>query len=286
MGKNSAMLLLGGSAMGDSTNQPTNQPTDQPTNEPTNEPAKKKKKKKKKHTATWIAVISALAATAAVAISAWQVRLASQQNAVTEQDHLVQLTTNIAEQIAQGQATPGGTALSDEIVTKLTVEGQAGSVLIDELKDNGVAAYEYIEVAQALAYGGNAADAITDYKAALKAPPHDPWTRASALRFMGILYYQIDQPMIGHQTLVRAAKVFSEGRPLNSRSYIDNIIAQAYVVDAYHQLTPYKGCSTAQDDMQAAQKAIGSYPPSGNVQYFANAAKKAYQTKCTGSGAA
>jgi hypothetical protein len=132
-------------------------------------------------------VISALAATAAVALSAWQVRLASQQNAVTEQDHLVQLTTNIAEQIAQGQATPGGTAVSDEIVAKLTVEGQAGSILIDELKNNGVEAYEYIQVARALAYGGNAADAITDYKAALKAPPHDPWARASALRYMGIL---------------------------------------------------------------------------------------------------
>jgi hypothetical protein len=271
--------------MGDSTDQPTDQPTNQPTNEPAKK--KKKKKKKKKHTSTWIAVISALVATAAVAISVWQVRLASQQNAVTEQDHLVQLTTNIAEQIAQGQATPGGTALSDELVTKLTVEGQAGTILIDELKDNGVAGYEYIEVAQALAFGGNAADAITDYKAALKVPPHDPWTRASALRFMGILYYQIDQPRIGHQTLVRAAKVLSEGRPLNSRSYIANSIAQAYVVDAYHQLlTPYKGCSTYQDDMKAAQKAIGSYPPSANVQVFANAAKKAYQTKCTGSGAA
>ena len=272
--------------MEDSTNQPTNESAREPTNESAREPTNEPAKKKKKPTSAWVAVISALAAIAALAISVWQVHLANQQNAVTEQDHLLQLTTAIAEQIAQGQTTSNqATALtaSGEIVSKLTIEGQAGTVLINDLKVNGVAAWEYIEVAQALAYGGNAATAITDYKAALKAPPHDAWTRASALRYMGILYYQIEEPRKGHQTLVQAAKVVSEEHPLNARSYVANIIAQAYVVDAYYQLTPYQGCSTAQDDMQAERKVMGSYAPTSIVKVYADAVNKAYQAKCTGS---
>jgi tetratricopeptide (TPR) repeat protein len=271
--------------MEDSTNLLTQEPTEQPTKTK----KKDKNKKKDKHTSTWVAVVSALAAIAALVISGWQVHLASKQNTVAEQEQLLKLTTDIAEQLAQEQTTTNqvtaanGTALSDKLVSNLMVEGQAGTVLIDDLKDSGVAAFEYIEVARALFYGGNAARAITYYQAALEAPPRNAVTRASALRYLGILYYQVDQPRIGHQTLMRAAKVFSEERLVANRSYIVNSIAQAYVVDAYHQLAPYKGCSTARDDMRAARKAMGSYAPSSLVGWFTNSVGKAYQAKCSGS---
>ena len=117
---------------------------------------------------------------------------------MTEQDQLVTLTSSIAGQLAsQGTTTSkakGSFALSDALVAKLTVEGQAGTVIIADLNNSGVAAYEYIEVGQALAYGGDKADAITYYSSALSAPPRNAVTRATALRYRGLLYYDLRKP--------------------------------------------------------------------------------------------
>jgi hypothetical protein len=216
--------------------------------------------------------VVALAATAA---ALFQLYYSSRQKTVAEQEQLVKLTTAIAGQIAQEQTTTSQatgnlsrSARSDALVAKLMVEGQAGIVLIDDLanKDKGVAGYEYIEVAQALAIGGDKAGAIEMYKAALKAQPSTAVTRATALRYMGVLYYGIDQHWIGHPTMMRAARVFSKP-PLGARSYIVNAIAQAYVMDAWYQLDLRSpGCSTARADVQAAQKALGSYAESPSVQ--------------------
>ena len=61
-------------------------------------------------------------------------------------------------------------------------------------------------------------------------------------------------------------------------------IAQAYVVDAYHQLVPFKSCSTAGDDMQKARKVLGTYQKNSLVQAFMVSDSASWKwAKCKGS---
>ena len=161
--------------------------------------------KKKRHISTWIALASAVAAIIAATISGLQVNVARQQNVAAEQQQLLTLTVDIAQQFAQWQKTlnqAGGTltgpaemtALSTAsvaIYAQVTADGEAAAALIANLGRNRVAGIEYIEVANALANGEDAAQAIVYYQDAATAPPHTPAMVASALRSEAGLCYSL-----------------------------------------------------------------------------------------------
>ena len=282
--------------MGGTTIQPEDQPgtkTDQPPKEKTDQPPKKKKKKR--HTSTWVAGISALAAVAALIFSAVQVRMSGKQNDVDEQQQLVDLTTKIAqhytqEQEAAGQQStgvPGNTAVASqsqgvaELIVRLTVEGQAGALLIEDLNGNGVTSTEYDEVGQALEVGGHTADAIKYYKAAVTAPPKDAETTATAQRYLADIYYSLHQYGKYHSYLMQAVEDF-DGHLVEAPDIRANSKAQAYLMDVFYQLI-YKRCKDAQGDMSNAANATKNYGQNTVVQNLTTRDNTWYGNVCKGS---
>jgi hypothetical protein len=259
------LLLEGGDCHGGSTIQPTNQPTKRPTNHPA--------KKWHLNAATLIALASAATAIIAAVISARQVNLASKQNTAAEQQQLVILTTHIAEQFEQ-KRTPAITA-------NLEVEGQAGAELINDLGGEGVASIEYIQVARALEDVWHGTDAIKYYKAAVNALPHDAETRASALRYLALIYYGLDQPVIAHQYAMQAVKTF-KGHQMEPRWYEVNTIAQAFLVDASSQIGIKGGCAIAARDMAAIENVTRSEGKTSLVQRLTRKTKHEYKSRCSG----
>lgn len=233
------------------------------------------RKKKKLHVATWLALVSAATAVVAAAISANQVNVAAAQNTVAEQEQLVTLTTTIAQQLAQGQASgnqsaanqglatllgplvqeQGESNVSQVAIAELTADGQAAAVLIDNLHGAGVAGIEYVEVANALVESGDMTQAITFYDDAVSAPPGDVVTRANALRNEAGVYYSLGQNVIAHQDMMEAAKLFA-GHVELTQSLIERSIAQAYLADSYYQIL-IRGCQVALADVQGAAAALG-----------------------------
>jgi tetratricopeptide (TPR) repeat protein len=231
-------------------------------------------KKKKRHIATWLALASAATAVVAAGISAQQVNVAAAQNTTAEQEQLVTLTTTIAQQLTQEQASGNQSATNQGLTTllgpleiqaesdaspvavaELTADGQAAAVLISSLHGTGVAGIEYVEVANALAAGGDMAQAIIFYKDAVNAPPGDVVTRANALRNEAAIYYSLGQNATAHQDMMHAARLFT-GHVVLAQSLIERSIAQAYLADTYYQIL-IKGCRVALADVQAAAKALG-----------------------------
>jgi tetratricopeptide (TPR) repeat protein len=239
-----------------------------------------KKKKKKWHGATWIALASAATAIVAAGISFHQVNLAAEQNTVAEQEQLVTLTITITNQFAQTQ--PSATSSSAQssasssanlaqvtgeanaeqgVVAALSADGQAAAVLINSLHGNGVAGIEYVQVARALEAGGEVDPAITFYKDAVTvSPPGDAETRGDALRYLAALYYLLGRNAIGHQDMMKAARIFS-GHVVLTRLLIEESIAEAYLGDAYFQLL-IDGCHVALTDVQDALHAVQALPKS------------------------
>jgi tetratricopeptide (TPR) repeat protein len=266
-GKNVPCCCQGEIVMGDSTIQPTNHPANQPTDHPA--------KNKKLNAATLIALASAATAIAAVGISLQQADIADRQNTAAEQQQLVNLTTHVAEQFAQEQTAA--------ITANLEVEGQEGAVLIDDLHGKGVASVEYIQVARALENVGHGTDAIKYYKAAVNALPHDAETRASALRYLATIYYNLGQPVIAHRYAMRAVTTFN-GHQVEPAWYEHNSIAQAYLLDASYQIDIKGGCPMAARDKAAAQNVIGSYGKTALVQSLMADLKDANKSGSCGSG--
>jgi tetratricopeptide (TPR) repeat protein len=255
--------------MGDSTDQQANQQNhqqaDQQASQQAGKQAKKQakeqeraKEKKWKRNERRITQLTALVALLALGASGWSLWYSSKQKTADQQDQLVKLTTAIAGQMAREQtasilatgkltgaarSSAASNAIAD--ITKLTVEGQAAAVLIDVVGDKRVTGMEYIEVAQALEVGGDIRRAIKYYDHALRTLPRDVPTRATALRYRGNLYYKLDQPERGHKDLKRAAEIFGE-HPRVSQYYKATTVAQAYLMDAYWQISiKGKGCSVA-----------------------------------------
>lgn len=257
--------------MADTASEPADGP-------PEGQAPQKKQKKKKWHTATWIALASAATAIIAAVISANQVNVAAAQNIVAEQEQLVTLTTTIAQQLAQGQASgnqsasqglatllgplqvQGESNVSQVAIAELTADGQAAAVLINGLHGNGVAGIEYVEVANALVAGGDMAQAITYYNDAVNAPPGDVVTRANALRNEASVDYSVGRNVIAHQDMIEAAKLFT-GRVVLAQSLVERSIAQAYLADSYYQIL-LKDCLVADSDVHAAEDAITKLSPS------------------------
>jgi tetratricopeptide (TPR) repeat protein len=254
-----------------------------------------KKKKKKPHIATWIASASAVVAIIAAIISYEQVNVASQQNIAAEQQQLVMLTTSIAQQFAQEQATldqAAGTltgaartaALSNAgmgITEQLEADGEAGAVLITNLNGNGVAGVEYATIGRALAAGEDTAQAISYYQDAVDAPPHTAGTRAEALRGEALLYYSLGRSVTGHADMMGAIKAYS-GHPELTQFDIDTSIAQSYLLDAQNQLY-INGCEIAAADMTAAEKALSPLGGAGEtttITELYNSDISAYRKLC------
>jgi len=256
-------------------NQPDSHTPDEPTSHP--------RRKKKDHVLTWISLASAATAIVAAAISGYQVHIAGQQNTEAQQTQLVTLTALIAQQFAEGHsaARPLSTYQGAARSERISVYGQAASVLIDDLKGNGVASTEYVEVARALDYTGATTEAIPYYKDALTAPPNAPYTRAQALRYLGSLYYGLGSNVIAHRYMLQSTKVY-RGHPLEYKSSVVNSTVQGYEQDAYWQV--YINCGTAAADMEAARRAIGSYSLGPIAQSWVDTVEKSYKSKCKGSG--
>jgi hypothetical protein len=72
---------------------------------------------------------------------------------------------------------------------QLGAEGEAAQLLIASLHGNGVTSIEYIQIGRAVNIGGDSANALADYHAAVTAPPHNPAMAAAALRLAGALEY-------------------------------------------------------------------------------------------------
>lgn len=266
--------------MNQQTSQTADQPTSHPPDEPTSHP---RKKKKKRHVSTWIALASAATAIVAAAISGYQVHIADKQNTQAEQTQLVTLTALIAQQFATANSarTPLSAWQVAAGVERVSVYGQEGSVLIHDLKGIGVASMEYIEVGRALDDSGATAEAIPYYKDALTAPPYVPYSRATAMRYLGAIYYGLGSNVIAHQYMMQATKVY-RGHPLAYKSTVANVIAQGYAEDAYWQ--GYLNCRIAAADMEAARRAIAPYSTATIIQSWLNSDEAVYKSKCNGSG--
>ena len=251
--------------------------------------------KKDRRAATWLALASAVTAVAAAVISGVQVHVASEQNIAAEQQELLALTTDIAQQFAQQQAnirqaagnltgqerTMAISAANIAMTTHLVAEGQAGAVLITKLHGNGVVGMEYIQVGRALAMGDETTETIAFYKAAMDAPPRAAGTRATALRYLASLYYDLGQPVTGHDYNMKAVRVYGGHREL-SRFKTHNGMAQSYLVDAKAQLR-LGGCKIAAADMAAARRTLSVSGVSGQTStnkglYRANVV--AYGKRC------
>jgi hypothetical protein len=254
--------------MGETTVQPASQAA-----ETTVQPASQAAGKKGRHLSILITVATALTAVVAAVISAWSVNTAKQADTATKQQQLLNLTFTIAQQFDVSQ-TQG-------ITDQLEAEGEAGAVLINDLNGNGVASIEYIQVARALNNDGHGIAAATFFKKAVNAPPYDPETRATALRYLAVFYYHINQPMAGRRYAMQAVKALNRSSK-EPRFFRANAIAQAYYLDADAQLDTKGGCPIAARDMAAGQKALGTYSADGNVQTNASAAKDQYKSKCKG----
>jgi predicted nucleic acid-binding protein len=286
------MLLLGGnSVMG----EPTIRPPDRPVRRPYALSAKKKRWKRWT-ASTWAAIAAAGVSLVALGFSA---HYSSAQNTLTKQgqiaderDRLLDITASIAQQLAQEQAATSragattshtGVAATTENTAILAVEAEASKPLIADLKGSHiVTAYEYIQVAQALEISGDRAGAFLMYKQAIASSYSNAVERSTALRYLGAFYYKLAMPTLGHQYLMRAAEAFKSAL-LADPYYKANSIAQAYLMDAYYQLTIPKGCSTAQHDMRSARRVRGLYAPTAAVQSYENVLKEAFQARCSGS---
>jgi hypothetical protein len=272
--------------------EPTNPIAGQATGHPASNPPKPPHKKRR-HPTRWIALASAVTAIAAAGISVSQVSATREQNTVAEQEQLVALTATIGQTISQDQATTsqaegnltGMVRAQAEAnvqvaeVAQLEVDGEAAAVLISELHGEGVAGIEYIQVGEALSLGGHTGQAITFFSDALSAPPHDAVTRADALRNQATLYYSLGQDAAGHRDFLEAASLY-EG-PVEMTQFLkDNSIAQAYLVDAEHQLG-INDCHVAAADTRAALRALaplgplGVNPPNQGLIYRNNTVFKA-----------
>lgn len=245
--------------MGDSTAPATNVPV---------------KKKRQLDTSTVIAVVAVAIAIAALVISILQVDVARSQNTAAQQQQLESLTTLIAQQFPSAGQTE-----TLAIAADLQVEGQAGAVLINDLNHNGVASIEYVQVARALNDSGNSAEARTYYENAINAPPDDAETQATALRYLGELYYDLDQPAIAHRYMMQAVKVFN-GHPVEPQWYKASSIAQGYLLDAENQIPIKGGCRVATSDIAAAENAIGSYTETSLDQNLMDQDEVEYKSDC------
>jgi hypothetical protein len=213
---------------------------------------------------------------------------------LAERQQLVDLTTKIARHYTQEVAAsnkspgvPGNTTKPSqspnvgELIVRLTVEGQAAALLIDELHGDAVTSFEYLEVGQALEVGGHTATAIKYYKAAVTAPPKDAETTATAQRYLANVYWTLGQYGKYHTYVMQAVAAFG-GHLQEAPAISANSKAQAYLMDVWYQVQR-KHCKDAKSDMSKAAEATNKYGQTMGVQGIAKSASDYYNTWCVPS---
>jgi len=211
---------------------------------------KKEHRKKDGRLAMWIAIVSAVGAIAASVVAGVQVHEAYQQNVLSVQQQLLQLTTSIAQlyderTINQNQAvgtltgsartaalSEAGVAWTDQLVA----DGEAAQVMISYLNGRGVvASIEYMETANALVAGEDDAQAIEYYRDAVNAPPETPLTEVDALRLEGGVYYDLGEAATGHALMMQAVGIYNGNKDL-TRAEIAGSVSQSFADDAWHEM--------------------------------------------------
>ena len=253
--------------------------------------------KRRKHIDV-IALAAAIGALVAAGYAGWSVHVASQANIASEQQQLLTLSTNIAEQFANhqtmlNQAAAGltGSARAAALATadvgwaaQISAEGETAQVLITKLRGDGVAGVEYIQVGRALASAGDNADALAYFQAAVTAPPHAEVTITSAWRNAGNLEYILGHAAAGHKDLMSAVEVFSGHHPYTSKFDRANDVAQSYYYDAQRQLTTINGCAVASTDMTAGNHALAAAGGIGSAKSVVTSLydndQSLYETHC------
>jgi tetratricopeptide (TPR) repeat protein len=227
--------------------------------------------KRRKHIDV-IALATAIGALVAAGYAGWSVHVASQANIASEQQQLLTLSTNIAEQFANQQTTFNqavagltGSARAAALATadagfaaQISAEGETAQVLITKLRGDGVAGIEYIQVGKALSDAGDIADALAYFQAAVTAPPHAAVTITSAWRNAGNLEYILGHAAAGHKDVMSAVEVFNGYNPYISKFDRANDVAQSYYYDAKQQLTTINGCAVAKTDMTAGNHVLAA----------------------------
>ena len=225
--------------------------------------------KKDSRVTMWIALISAAGAMALPVVASVQVHEASQQNILSVEQQLLQLTTNIAQQYdeqtitidqAAGRLTgsartsalsAAGVALTDQLLA----EGEAGEVLISYLGGRGtVASIEYMEVANALLVGEDDGAAIQYYRDAINALPRAPLAQADALRSEGNVYYNLGETKTGHALMMQAVAVYTGNKDLTKLQIADSV-GQSFAADAWNEMYA-RNCKVGLAEFTDARKLL------------------------------
>jgi hypothetical protein len=225
-----------------------------------------------------VALASAAAAILAAVSARNQVHAADQQNVVSEQQQLADVTDKIVRELFQ--STADGLQGSE-----LTLEAQSAERIIAELHGKGVTSIEYYDVGRALSVGeGFTSEAIPYYLKSITALPHDPGTEAQSLTGLGIVYYVQGKPGLGHKYFMRSVAVYANVDMFKGAKY--NSVAHSYLVDFQYQIK-LGNCGTASADLTRAEKAIaqaGGANPTN--QSFLTGDKASFASSpCQGNGA-
>lgn len=226
--------------------------------------------KKDNRVSMWIALLSAAGAVAAAVVASVQVHVASQQNVLSVDQQLLQLTTSIAQQydektitVDQAAGALSGSARTSALsaadiawTDQLLADGEAGAVLISYLNGRGtVAPIEYAEVANALAIGQDVPAAIEYYRDAVNASQGTPLAQADALRSEAILYYNLGEVATGHTFMMKAASVY-KGNSLTKVEIIYGV-GLTLAADAWHEMQA-SNCKVGLAEWIAASKRLAS----------------------------
>jgi hypothetical protein len=210
----------------------------------------------------------------AIAVAAWSWALSygqtSQQNTVNEEQELVTLVGDIAQEpatVSQESVTfnhEPGAFNNAKVGSQLTelAEGEESANLIDRLRGTGVVtALEYYETGLGLLAADSDARALSFFARAAT-PQADPRTHANALRSEAILLYQLGKVAVAERDDAKAEAVFEGLREVPPSAQADNI-ATSFLTDAGYQASI--DCATALSELYRAEKLIAHTPGSSSA---------------------
>lgn len=219
---------------------------------------KKQSKPWYRHPSTLISLGAMSIALISAAIGAYQVNLARQQNTASEQQELVALVGDIA----QDPANIAQQSLTFKNNTSAISQAQAGAEfteladaeeainIVGLLKGNGVTAAEYYEIALGLQPGESYGQALDFLGKAVKLPS-DPRTHASILRLEAGIYYDLGRVSKAEREDMLAGQAFNHVPDVTKGDREANV-AFTNLWDAYYQIPI--NCSRATADVSIAAK--------------------------------
>jgi tetratricopeptide (TPR) repeat protein len=230
----------------------------------TGEPGKKRTSSKPwyKHPSTLIALGALIIALVSAGTSIIQVNTAKQQNIADEQQELVTLVTDIANDPAtvaeqsltlQNNPTAVSQAANGAEYAELADSEEAAN-LISLLNGNGVTATDYYETALGLQPSDSYAQALKFLNTAVGLPS-DPRTHASILRYEAEIYYNLGAVSKAERSDALAEQAFNNA-PDVTKANQENNVADTEFFDAWYQAAI--SCSTALAEMSAAEEIFTS----------------------------